>query len=134
MAVCGDHEALEQEEAYLLLDHDRRVFDECEDLAENVELLRDEVRRMQESEAQAFQHALNLHKSEISYLRAQVRRAETQTERSEARVRNLEGRIREMENAFTWRLFEPYRRLRTRVDAVRARARNRTGQSDGRPG
>src|SRR5215217_1367573 len=40
IAVCSDAEALGQEEQpYLLLDRDRRVFDECEERAEDVELM-----------------------------------------------------------------------------------------------
>jgi SAM-dependent methyltransferase len=112
MAVCGDEETLEREEPpYLLLDRDRRIFDECEDRTEDVELLRDEIRRMQETEVQAFQDSLRLHMTEISHLRAQVRRARAQ----ELAMRN---QLRAMENSTTWRLFEPYRRLRERIDAA----------------
>jgi SAM-dependent methyltransferase len=64
IAVCGDAEALVQEEQpYLLLDRDRRVFDECEERAEDVELLRDEVRRMQETEVQVFVDTLKMQQS-----------------------------------------------------------------------
>ncbi len=64
IAVCGDVEAPGQEEQpYLLLDRDRRVFDECEEHAEDVELLRDEIRQMQETEVQAFRDALKVQQS-----------------------------------------------------------------------
>jgi SAM-dependent methyltransferase len=60
MAVCSDvAEVLEGEErAYLLLDCERRVFDEYEERAEEVELMRAEIRRMEEAEVQAFVNAI----------------------------------------------------------------------------
>jgi SAM-dependent methyltransferase len=116
MAVCGDAKTLEREEPpYLLLDRDRRIFDECEDRTEDVELLREEIRRMQETEVRAFQDSLRLHMTEISHLRAQVRRARTQ----ELALRTMRNQLRAMENSTTWRLFEPYRRLMGRIDAAR---------------
>ena len=64
IAVCGDAEGLGQEEQpYLLLDRDRRLFDEAEEHAEDVELMRGEIQQMQETEVQAFQDALKLHRS-----------------------------------------------------------------------
>ena len=140
LAVCsvsevpGDEDLAEQERPYLVLDRDRRVFDERGDLAEDVGLLREEIVRMQETEVQAFQDSHKLLYSEIAFLRAQVRRSEAsarQVERnSEARIRRseaqhkariqaLQNRIRDMENSATWRVFEPYRQLRTRLDDVR---------------
>jgi len=81
---------------------------------------------MQEIEAQSFQDTLKLFRSEVSYLRARVRSSEATIQRSEARIRQFEGqaarlqeRIRKMENSATWRMFEPYRRLRSRIDAAR---------------
>ena len=113
LAVCGRAESLDHEDQpYLLLDRDRRVFDECEDRAEDVELLREEIRRMQETEVQAFQDSLKLHVTEIAHLRAQLRQGRVR----EAAVRN---QLRAMENSTTWRLFGPYRRLRARIDAAR---------------
>jgi SAM-dependent methyltransferase len=142
IAVCGDAEVLGREEQpRLLLDRDRRIFDECEDRAEDVELLRSEIQRMQETEVQAFQDSYKLHNTEIAYLRAQVRRSrgsETQARRSEAQARrqivDLQNVVREMENSTTWRLFEPYRRLRTRIDAMRKRTSGNTESSDHRSG
>ena len=70
IAVCGDVAgALEQEERpYLLLDRDRRVFDESEERAEDVELLRDEIQQLQETEVQAFIDAIKLRQSLIQEL------------------------------------------------------------------
>jgi SAM-dependent methyltransferase len=71
IAVCSDAaEALGQEEerAYLLLDGERRVFDECEERAEDVELLRAEIERMQETEIQAFVDAIKVRRSLIREL------------------------------------------------------------------
>lgn len=143
VAVCGQPGSLGEERPYLLLDRDRRVFDECEDRAEEAELVRDEIRRIQATEAQAFQEALKLHRSEVSFLRAQVRRSESRVRQlegrledarksSENRIRELRGRIEEMENSATWRVFEPYRQLRTRVDS--ARGPKSGGGEDHRPG
>jgi SAM-dependent methyltransferase len=66
MAVCTQTaEALEEGEegAYLLLDSERRVFYECEERAEDVELMRAEIRRMQETEVQAFVEAIKVRQS-----------------------------------------------------------------------
>lgn len=120
LAVCTDAGILEREErAYLLLDRDRRVFDECEDRAEDVELLRDEVRRMQETEVQAFQDSLKLHVTEVAHLRAQVRQIKAQEARARAREAAMRDQLHAMENSMTWRIFEPYRRLRGRISAAR---------------
>jgi len=129
VAVCGEPGALGEGHPYLFLDRDRRVFDECEDRAEEAELVRHEIRNIQATEAQAFQETLKLHRSEISFLRAQLRRSEARTRQIE---KELKGRIQEMENSTTWRVFEPYRQLRTRVDA--ARGARPGGGEDRRPG
>lgn len=61
IAVCSDAEGLgDDEQTYLLLDRDRRVFDESEERAEDVELLRGEIQRMQETEVQAFVDAVRI--------------------------------------------------------------------------
>ena len=118
VAVCGN-ELQGDERPYLLLDRDRRVFDECADRAEDVESLRDEIESMQRTEVQAFRDSLRLRASEISYLRARVRRAEGNAQRLEGNAQRLETHIRNMERSLTWRVFEPYRRLRARVEVVR---------------
>jgi SAM-dependent methyltransferase len=71
MAVCTEAaEALggEEERAYLLLDRERVIFDECEERAEDVELMLGEIRRMQETEVQAFVEAIKVRQSLIREL------------------------------------------------------------------
>jgi hypothetical protein len=69
MAVCAEAaEALGEERAYLLLDHDRGVFAECEERAEDVELMLGEIRRMQETEVQAFVEAIKIRRSLVREL------------------------------------------------------------------
>lgn len=127
IAVCSDVEGTEQEEPYLLLDRERRIFDECEDRAEDVELLREEIERMQETEVQAFQDTLKLHSTEMAYLRAQVRRARAQE-------RAMSIKVHEMENSTTWRVFNPYRRLRARIDALTRPTPKKDGSGESRAG
>lgn len=138
LAVCreaastGGEGSSEVEEPYLLLDRDRRLLDDAEDGAEDVELLRGEVRRMQETEVQAFQNSLKLYSTEAAYLRAQIRssRAELQATKTRLQATRAESQATRAEsqaikNSTTWRIFEPYRRLRARMDAVRKRAPGR---------
>ncbi len=127
LAVCGNAGAIEHEEPYLLLDRDRRVFDECEDRAEDVDLLRGEIQQMQETEAQAFLDALRLRGTEIGYLRARVRTAEAEAKGAAKRAERLQSQIHDMQRSMTWRVFEPYRRLRARMAGVK-------GSGGGRPG
>lgn len=122
VAVCSSPEVLKQEEPYLVLDRERRVFDECEDRTEDVELLRDEIRRMQETEVQAFQDSLNMHRTEITYLRARIRRSDAEIHGLKNQIKKLSSHIHEMENSTTWRIFEPYRRLRARMAARKKRS------------
>jgi O-antigen biosynthesis protein len=92
IAVCSDIEVPGREDQpYLLMDRDRRIFDEHEDRCEDVELLRDEIRRMQETEVQAFQEAYHSRNSEIAYLRAQLDRSEAQAKNLEAQAQRLEA-------------------------------------------
>jgi SAM-dependent methyltransferase len=136
IAVCGDTEVLEQEEPFLLLDRDRRAFDECQDRAEDVELLRDEISRMQETEVQAFQDSLNMHRTEITHLRARIRRSDAEIQHLKIQMKNqirkLTSQIREMENSTTWRIFEPYRRLRAKMTARKKQSPEDTEESGGR--
>ena len=70
VAVCSDTEVPEQEKhPYLLLDRDRCLFNECEEHAEDVGLMRDEIRQMQETEVQAFADALRVQQSLAQVLR-----------------------------------------------------------------
>jgi septal ring factor EnvC (AmiA/AmiB activator) len=143
IAVCGNTEVLEQEEPFLVLDRDRRVFDECQDRAEDVELLRDEISRLQETEVQAFQDSLNMHRTEITHLRARIRRSDAEIQLLKVQMKNqiqkltnqiqkLTSQIREMENSTTWRIFEPYRRLRAKMTARKKRSPEDTEESGGR--
>jgi len=68
IAVCSDVAEAVEREAYLLLDRDRRVFDEYEERVEDVELLRCEIRQMQETEVQAFLDAVKIRVSLIQEL------------------------------------------------------------------
>jgi SAM-dependent methyltransferase len=132
LAACGNTEGLEQEEPFLVLDRDRRVFDECEDRAEDVELLRDEIRRMQETEVQAFQDSLSMHRTEITHLRARIRRSDAEIHGLRNQVEKLQSHIHDMENSTTWRIFEPYRRLRARMTARKKRSPEDPEVSGGR--
>ena len=58
LAVCSDAPLGREEGPYLLVDRDGGVFDESAERAEDVWLLRQEIRQMQETEAQAFLDAL----------------------------------------------------------------------------
>jgi SAM-dependent methyltransferase len=103
IAVCGEAEGTVQDERpYLLLDRDRLVFDECEDHAEDVELLRGEIRWMQETEVQAFIDALKLHRTAAFVLKRYMIHA-----------RNIGHTIR-TESRMYRRLATPYRWLRAR--------------------
>jgi SAM-dependent methyltransferase len=132
IAVCSDVEVPGQEDnrPYLLLDRNRRIFDEHEDRSEDVELLRDEIRRMQETEVQAFQEAYHFRNSEIAYLRARLDRFEAQAKHMERHMERLQSRLHEMENSTIWRLSGPYRRLRARIDALGKPAPGSTEGSD----
>jgi SAM-dependent methyltransferase len=75
IAVCSDSEGAMlggEEGSYLLLDRDRWVFVESEERAEDVELLRAEILRMQDSEVRAFVDVL---RREILPLRVLLRLA-----------------------------------------------------------
>ena len=58
LAVCSDEPLRREQAPYLLVDRDGSVFDESAERAEDVWLLRQEVRQMQETEAQAFLEVL----------------------------------------------------------------------------
>ena len=104
IAVCSDAGVLGQEEQqpYLLLDGARRVFDECEEHAEDVELMRGEIQQMQETEVQAFLDALRVQQSLYYVLK-----------RYPIHLRNIIHAIR-TESRMYRRLATPYRWLRTR--------------------
>lgn len=117
VAVCGDAKLPEPESPRMLLDLDRRVFDEYDDYREGVELLREEISRMEETEVQAFQDAIMLERREVAHLKARLERS---VERSDAELKalgaeneRLRKRLAGMEGTVAWRLHESYVRLRT---------------------
>lgn len=99
LAVCSDAELPGDGRPYLLLDRDRRLLHESEDGREDVELLKGEIRQMQETEVQAFYDVLNVRNSELAHLRAQVKR--------------LEDRLNLVENSRGWRTLELLRQVRS---------------------
>lgn len=116
LAVCSDAEIPQKEDRrpYLLLDHERGVFEECGELREDVELLREEVQRMQETEVQAFEEALRLHARESLELRARIKALSERNERLQARADNadrLRSKLEEIQDSRAWRLLNVYRRL-----------------------
>src|SRR5215218_3076465 len=103
IAVCTDAEEPQQEEeAYLLLDRDRGVFDECEERAEDFELMQSEIRQMQETEVQAFLDALRVQQSLYYILK-----------RYPIHLRNIIHAIR-TESRMYRRVTTPYRWLRAK--------------------
>lgn len=143
LAVCSDSEAWRGSngQPYLLLDRDRRVYEECADNREDIELLREEIYRLQKTEVQAFQDSLRLQGSEGIHLKTQLERYEAEIKHLRALVRSLreqdqqskplreqnhklqerareaeqlKNRLRAIENSRTWRLLGVYRRLMSR--------------------
>jgi hypothetical protein len=123
IAVCSDVQILdlEDERAYLLLDRDRSLLDECDEYREDIRLLRDEIRQMQETEVQAFRDALILRNRERTFLESQLERvahSETEMERLRARNSTLEEYVRSIERSRTWRALGIYRSLRHKLNAL----------------
>ncbi len=125
LAVCSDAEIpdTENEYPYLLLDYERRLFEEYEDLQEDVQLLREEIQLMQETEVQAFRDATKFRGSEISYLTTRLERLEESerhlqplVESLQVQNKTLKEQLESIENSRTWRVFNPYRRLRTMLN------------------
>lgn len=127
LAVCSDSEIVQKEgrRPYLLLDRERSVFEQAEERREDVELLREGIRRMQETEVQAFEEALQLHGGENLSLREEIRRHKAQIrhlrERNEklqqqaANADELRGRLNGIEGSRAWRLLSLYRNLKSRL-------------------
>lgn len=106
VAVCSDSEiSLQDERPCLILDRDRRVFDECEDWREEVQLLREEILQMQETEVQAFRDTLQAHRKEAAVLKD--------------RIKVLETRLHSIESSRSWQAIGLYRRLRTKISSPR---------------
>ena len=123
IAVCSDVQILdlEDERAYLLLDRDRTLLDECDEYREDIRLLLDEIRQMQETEVQAFRDALILRNRERTFLESQLERvahSETEMERLRARNSILEEYVRGIERSRTWRALGIYRSLRHKLNAL----------------
>ena len=113
LAVGGDGGLPASGVPYLLLDRDRRLLDEREDAREEVELLKAEIRQMQETEVQAFQEIPDRYVHEIAHLRARA-----------AEAVRLRQRLDEIEGSRTYRVLGIYRRLRIRLnDLIRRRGR-----------
>jgi hypothetical protein len=112
---------LEDERAYLLLDRDRRLLDECDEYREDIRLLLDEIRQMQETEVQAFRDVLILRNRERTFFESQLERSahyETEMERLRARNSTLEEYVRSIESSRTWRALGIYRSLRHKLNAL----------------
>lgn len=123
LAVGSNSEIPTQENpSRVLIDLDRRLFEELEELSEETVLLRGEIERMQESEAQSFQDTLTLRTSEVNRFRSQLERSEErvkdlteQTKRSENHAENLKNQLHGIQTSRTWRLLGLYRSLATRL-------------------
>lgn len=103
VAVCSDSEVPQEDGApYLLLDLERRIFEEYEEQHEDIRLLRDEIQQMQDTEVQAFLNALQFHTD-----------AAKRNLRKE--FQNLEERLQAIENSRAWRLLSTYRSLRAKL-------------------
>lgn len=125
MAVCGSPEAPEDEtpRPYLILDRDRRVFDECREYLEDVELLRGEILHMQETEVQAFYENLEARNAEIRRLRGRERESANRRRELKGRARTLKEQVRNLEDQR--RDLEDQRRdLEGQVRSLKGRMRN----------
>lgn len=98
--VCSDSALAEGEDErpYLLLDRDRRLLEECADHREDIKLLRDEIRDMEQTEIQAFQDTLRFRNTELTHLRT--------------KNKELQTHVQNIENSRAWQLLRAYRRLR----------------------
>lgn len=131
LAVCGPEAA--KESPRLILDRDGLAFEELEEAREEAELLRDEIRQMQQTEVQSFRDALKLERERVSRLgsdledsqrrlgelkdqledrAAQSKRLSHENATLKARNGRLRERLRRIEASRTWRALSLYRRLR----------------------
>jgi len=127
LAVCSDAE-VGDDGPYLLLDRDRRIFEEDEDHREDVELLRSEIQRLQHTEVQSFQNTVALRGSEIEYLKSrspgdsgvtpeQLQELKKQNEALKRENDKVKRRLHEIEGSGIWRFTAPYRRGRVVLDS-----------------
>ena len=114
LAVCGGTGLPANERPYLLLDRDRRLLDERDDAREDVELLKAEIRQMQQTEVRTFHETLAACEAENARLRAREREAQ-----------ELRHRLDDIERSRFYRLLGTYRRLRTSLDGLVKRVRGR---------
>lgn len=116
VAVCGDAGLPADEDGpFLALDPNGRVFEEIEELWEEVDLLRGEIRRMQESEAQAFRDTLTLRTSEVNHFRSRLERSEDRLKAVVDENGHLKKSLNEIQSSRAWRLLGLYRRLAARL-------------------
>jgi len=123
LAVCSDVELPRSERPYVLLDRDRRLVNECEDGREDAELLKGEIRQMQETEVQAFEDTLSIRNAELAYLKSRLERSEADLKHSEVRAKRLEERVRLVENSRGWRALQLLRGVRSGASSLRKPAR-----------
>jgi SAM-dependent methyltransferase len=121
VAVCGDKGLPAVGDGpFLALDPDGRVFEEAEELWEELDLLRGEIRRMQGSEAQAFQDTLALRTSEVNHFRTRLERSEERLKAVTDENGDLKRRLNKIESLLAWRLLRLLRRLAVRARRGRA--------------
>jgi 2-polyprenyl-3-methyl-5-hydroxy-6-metoxy-1,4-benzoquinol methylase len=98
IAVCRDAEIPKEKQPYLLLDRNRCIIEEYRDRVEDVELLREEIKRMQETEVQAFQDALMVERSKTAQRGETAQGGKTKSEiaRLEAAEKDLVLLLRRM--------------------------------------
>ena len=120
LALCSDRELSETKGcARLLLDKDRLVFEENEELRDGVELLREEVSQMQETEVQAFRETLRIERQRVAQLGKELERSRNELERSRNELERTRNRLKEIRSSHAWRWISRYRRLRDRLSASR---------------
>ncbi len=127
IAVCGDSELPDMgDESLLLLDDERTIFEECEEYLVSLDLLREEIKRIENTEVQAFRERVQSMHRQNTYLKStnedlgkekEALLSEKKALLSEKKTllsKNewLTDRLDAMENALTWRIFGPLRRLR----------------------
>ena len=106
LAVCGNEDLPETGTyARLLLDKDHLAQEEREELHEDVELLKEEVSRMQETEVQAFRATLQVERQRVAQISRELQR-----------TRN---HLKEIRNSRAWRWFLCYRQLKARLTVFR---------------
>lgn len=130
VAVCGDSAAPDPDLPRLILDRDRRIFGEYADRVEDVHLLREEIRRIQETEVQAFQDTLRLREgrsfqltTEMRKLEAKRRDIQSQNNALRARNKDLEERVRDLQSRGE-QLETRQQTLQDHAETLRARNEN----------